>query len=155
MFTGSVDSFEPLPFYTTGGLHFRTPPPGTYGPLNQPIQFYIIATEPLRPRQPVVQLLHKDCTTMLRILVLLIIGIGVGVLLRGRPCIKATKWSIQITVCLLLFVFGVSIGSNRDLIDNLYNFGWQAMVIACLGVAGSIVAAWVAQRLFLKKGGKS
>ena len=88
---------------------------------------------------------------MLRILVLLIIGIGVGVLLRGRSCIKATKWSIQATVCLLLFV---SIGSNRDLIDNLYNFGWQAMVIACLGVAGSIVAAWVAQRLFLKKGGK-
>lgn len=98
--------------------------------------------------------MHKDCTTMLRILVLLIIGIGVGVLLRGRSCIKATKWSIQATVCLLLFVFGVSIGSNRDLIDNLYNFGWQAMVIACLGVAGSIVAAWVAQRLFLKKGGK-
>ena len=66
-----------------------------------------------------------------------------------------TKWSIQITVCVLLFVFGVSIGSDRNLVDNFYNFGWQAAVIACLGVLGSIVAARVAQRLFFKKGGES
>lgn len=90
---------------------------------------------------------------MFRILILLAIGIGVGMLLRGRSCAKATKWGIQITVCLLLFVFGISIGSNHDLINNLYRFGWQALVIACLGVAGSIVAAWAAQRLFFKKGG--
>ena len=69
--------------------------------------------------------------------------------------VGVTKWSIQITVCVLLFVFGVSIGSDRNLIDNLYNFGWQAAVIACLGVLGSIVAARVAQRLFFKKGGES
>ena len=92
---------------------------------------------------------------MLRILILLVIGIGAGILLRGRSCVKVTKWSIQATVCLLLFVFGISIGSNRDLIDNLYNFGWQAMVIAGLGVTGSIVAARLAQRLFFRKGGKS
>lgn len=91
---------------------------------------------------------------MFRILILLAISIGVGILLRGRPCVKATKWGIQATVCLLLFVFGISIGSNRDLIDNLYRFGWQALVIACLGVVGSIVAARAAQRLFFKKGGK-
>lgn len=92
---------------------------------------------------------------MLRILILLIIGIGAGVLLRGHSCVKATKWGIQLTVCLLLFVFGISIGSNHDLIDNLYRFGWQALVIACLGVAGSIVATRTAQRLFFRKGGKS
>lgn len=92
---------------------------------------------------------------MLRILILLVIGIGAGILLRGSACVKATKWSIQLTVCLLLFVFGNSIGSNHDLIDNLYRFGWQALVIACLGVAGSIVAARAAQRIFFKKGGKS
>ena len=91
---------------------------------------------------------------MLRILILLVVGIGVGLLLRGRSCVKATKWGIQATVCLLLFVFGISIGSNRDLIDNLFQFGWQALVIACLGVTGSIVAARAAQRLFFKKGGK-
>lgn len=90
---------------------------------------------------------------MFRILILLIIGIGVGYLLRGHSFTKVTKWSIQATVCALLLVFGVSIGSNRSLIDNIYDFGWQAVIIATLGVTGSIVAALVAQRL-LKKGGK-
>ena len=52
-------------------------------------------------------------------------------------------------------MFGVSIGSDRNLVDNFYNFGWQAAVIACLGVLGSIVAARVAQRLFFKKGGEA
>ena len=78
---------------------------------------------------------------MFRILILLVLGVGVGYMLRGRSFVGVTKWSIQITVCVLLFVFGVSIGSDRNLVDNFYNFGWQAAVIACLGVLGSIVAA--------------
>ena len=89
---------------------------------------------------------------MFRILILLVLGVGVGYMLRGRSFVGVTKWSIQITVCVL---FGVSIGSDRNLVDNFYNFGWQAAVIACLGVLGSIVAARVAQRLFFKKGGES
>ena len=88
---------------------------------------------------------------MFRILILLVLGVGVGYMLRGRSFVGVTKWSIQIV---LLFVFGVSIGSDRNLVDNFYNFGWQAAVIACLGVLGSIVAARVAQRLFFKKGGE-
>lgn len=88
---------------------------------------------------------------MFRILILLVLGVGVGYMLRGRSFVGVTKWS----VCVLLFVFGVSIGSDRNLVDNFYNFGWQAAVIACLGVLGSIVAARVAQRLFFKKGGES
>ena len=92
---------------------------------------------------------------MLRILILLIIGTGVGYLLRGRCSFSGiSKWGIQATVCALLFVFGVSIGSNRSLIDNFFTFGWQAAVIAVLGITGSVVAAIIAQRL-LRKGGKS
>ena len=70
---------------------------------------------------------------MFRILILLVLGVGVGYMLRGRSFVGVTKGSIQITVCV----------------------GWQAAVIACLGVLGSIVAARVAQRLFFKKGGES
>ena len=49
---------------------------------------------------------------MFRILILLVLGVGVGYMLRGRSFVGVTKWSIQITVCVLLFVFGVSIGSD-------------------------------------------
>ncbi len=55
---------------------------------------------------------------MFRILILLVLGVGVGYMLRGRSFVGVTKWSIQITVCVLLFVFGVSIGSDRNLVDN-------------------------------------
>ena len=92
---------------------------------------------------------------MFRILILLVLGVGVGYMLRGHSFVGVTKWSIQITVCALLFVFGVSIGSDRNLIDNLYNFGWQAAVFGCLGVLGCIVSAGLAQRLYFKKGGES
>ena len=44
---------------------------------------------------------------MFRILILLVLGVGVGYMLRGRSFVGVTKWSIQITVCVLLFVFGV------------------------------------------------
>ena len=59
---------------------------------------------------------------MFRILILLVLGVGVGYMLRGRSFVGVTKWSIQITVCVLLFVFGVSIGSDRNLVDNFLQF---------------------------------
>ena len=70
---------------------------------------------------------------MFRIVLLLFAGIGAGYLLR--------------------FVFGVTIGSNRELIVNFGRFGWQAAVIACLGVAGSFAAVFVVRRYFFRKGG--
>ena len=36
---------------------------------------------------------------MFRILILLVLGVGVGYMLRGRSFVGVTKWSIQITVC--------------------------------------------------------
>ena len=41
---------------------------------------------------------------MFRILILLVLGVGVGYMLRGRSFVGVTKWSIQITVCVLFFV---------------------------------------------------
>ena len=60
----------------------------------------------------------------------------------------------QLLIPVLLFVFGVSIGANRELIANLGRFGWQAVVLACLGLAGSLLAGYVAGRLLEKKGGR-
>ena len=38
---------------------------------------------------------------MFRILILLVLGVGVGYMLRGRSFVGVTKRSIQITVCVL------------------------------------------------------
>ena len=77
---------------------------------------------------------------------------------RGRMvpllCIFLAVLLPQLLIPVLLFVFGVSIGANRELIANLGRFGWQAVVLACLGLAGSLLAGYVAGRLLEKKGGR-
>lgn len=64
--------------------------------------------------------------------------------------VQKVEHGSRYTILLLLFVFGVSIGSNEALLGNIAQLGWRAVVIALLGVAGSLVAARLFQRLWKK-----
>jgi len=55
----------------------------------------------------------------------------------------------------MLFIFGMSIGANRALLEHIGPFGVQVVVLAVCGVAGILVASYIACRLFSKKGGES
>ena len=79
------------------------------------------------------------------ILSLLLLSIGVGHLLRKVRLAQKVEHGSRYTLFALLFVFGVSIGSDDSLLSNIAQLGWRAVVIALLGIAGSLVAA----RLFL------
>ena len=85
---------------------------------------------------------------MFRIVLLLFAGIGAGYLLRNWSFVAKLERGVSLTVWALLFVFGVTIGSNRELIVNFGRFGWQAAVIA-----GSFAAVFVVRRYFFRKGG--
>ena len=65
---------------------------------------------------------------MFRIVLLLFAGIGAGYLLRNWSFVARLERGVSLTVWALLFVFGVTIGSNRELIVNFGRFGWQAAV---------------------------
>lgn len=91
---------------------------------------------------------------MFRILFLLIAGIGIGYALRRLPIVHKTEIGVQITIAALLFVFGCTIGSNRELIGSLGQHGGQALLIAGLATAGSLLAGWAAQRFIFGKGGR-
>lgn len=91
---------------------------------------------------------------MFRILFLLLTGIGAGYLLRRRPFTHKTETGVQVTIAALLFVFGCSIGSNRQLMQSLGQHGGQALLIAALATAGSLAAGWAAQRFIFGKGGR-
>lgn len=77
---------------------------------------------------------------MFRIVLLLFAGIGAGYLLRNWSFVARLERGVSLTVWALLFVFGVTIGSNRELIANFGRFGWQAAVIASLASPG--VSRW-------------
>ena len=90
---------------------------------------------------------------MFLILGLLFIGICAGVLLRHVKVLKKLEQSISLTIGVMLFVFGITIGANRSLLENIGHIGIQAVVLAVAGVSGSVLAAYIAGRIFDRKGG--
>ena len=79
---------------------------------------------------------------MFRILFLLFLGIGIGYLFRNIRFVHRIGAATQYVVFLLLFVFGISVGRNQMLMDNITKFGLQAAIIALSGVLGSFAAAY-------------
>lgn len=73
----------------------------------------------------------------------MILGIIIGYGLRRISFLRKVEVSISYTVFLLLFVLGVTIGSN-----NLFSFGWQAALLALSATVGSILASWLVLKLF-------
>lgn len=90
---------------------------------------------------------------MFRILILLIIGTAVGYLTRRNRLVRRTGHLAQPIVCALLFSFGASLGSDRQMVERFADFGGQALLLALLGIAGSLTAAAIAERYLFRKGG--
>lgn len=73
--------------------------------------------------------------------------------MRDLRFLQKVEKSISLTIFLLLFVLGLSIGSNSLIINNIGKFGWQAIVLATLSILGSLLASFLVFHLFFKKGG--
>ena len=79
------------------------------------------------------------------------LGIGIGYVLRNWTILQKTEKTISLTIFLLLFILGVSIGSNSLIVNNLGKFGKQAIILA---ISGVLIAARLVLQLFFKKGGE-
>ncbi|UZP67795.1 lysine exporter LysO family protein [Desulfovibrio mangrovi] len=78
-------------------------------------------------------------------------GIPAGYLLRNRQKAvhavdKLTMWAIYG----LLFLLGVSLGSNDDLVSQLGTIGVRALVISLCCLIGSAAATWALERYILR-----
>ena len=88
---------------------------------------------------------------MFTVIGFMLTGITVGYLFRNIAFLQKTEKTISITIFLLLFLLGISVGSNELIINNLAAFGWQAAILA---TCGSILASWMVLKFFFKKGGE-
>lgn len=88
---------------------------------------------------------------MFNILGMMLSGIVIGYLLRNFSGVGKIHKPIFITVILLLFMLGLSIGMNRLIIENLSSLGWQAMLLALGGTAGSVLLSTLCYQLFFRK----
>ena len=79
---------------------------------------------------------------------LMLLGMTLGWLLRGRTWLGLLTRCVSPAIMLLLFSLGVAVGGNEELMNNLPLLGGKALLLTLAGVAGSLacVAATSALR---------
>ena len=89
---------------------------------------------------------------MWSIIIVLIVGIGIGSVLKPTDKIKNIISKFQfVGVTLLLFAMGAGLGLNKDLLSNLKDIGWIGFVFAVLTTLFSIICVYLSTRLFERR----
>ncbi|MDH6306240.1 uncharacterized membrane protein YbjE (DUF340 family) [Parabacteroides sp. PF5-5] len=78
-------------------------------------------------------------------------GIAIGYLLRRVEFLQKIGKPISYTIILLLFLLGISVGGDREIVNNLPALGGQAFILALAGTLGSVLAAWGVYHFFFKE----
>lgn len=91
---------------------------------------------------------------MFTVISIMFLGIGIGYLLRKQSLPWVQK-GITLLIWLLLFLLGMEVGQNEQVICSLPTLGLEALVIAVVCVSGSCIAAWALWKLIKKKEAKS
>lgn len=77
---------------------------------------------------------------------ILMAGFLFGLWLKGRVKLPTSAITMA-SICLLLFILGLEIGGNRELLSNLPTMGLTALIVSVLAILGSVTLA----RLFTNK----
>lgn len=94
---------------------------------------------------------------MFTVIFITLAGIIAGYLLRSVKQLRHVDRSITLTIWVMLFILGITVGENPYIVENIGRFGGQALLISLAAIFGSVVMAWTIHRLFFrrpKKGGK-
>lgn len=85
------------------------------------------------------------------VIFILILGLFLGFLLHHKTYfIKLNNKFIIYAIYLLLFLLGISVGTNKVIMNSLPTLGWKALLLTLAGLAGSLLLAWLAY-IFLFK----
>ncbi|GAO30268.1 LysO family transporter [Geofilum rubicundum] len=69
-----------------------------------------------------------------------LVGIFLGRLFHTRHRVKlASEKGMMWAVYLLLFLLGVSVGNNPQIVENFHTLGWQAFLLSLGSLGGSLV----------------
>jgi uncharacterized membrane protein YbjE (DUF340 family) len=79
---------------------------------------------------------------MFKLFAIMISGVVVGYFLRRRSLTALPK-AITLLIWALLFLLGLKVGHNRQLIAALPTLGVEALVIASCALLGSLFLAWL------------
>ena len=89
---------------------------------------------------------------MFTIIGLMLTGILLGYLLRKRSLHKIHT-VITVLIWALLFILGIEVGGNEQIIKGLHTIGIEAVILTLGSTLGSVIAAWALWKaLYRKKG---
>lgn len=90
---------------------------------------------------------------MFTIIGLMFTGMLLGYLLRKRNLNKIHT-IITVLIWTLLFILGIEVGGNEQIIKGLHTIGLEAIVLTAGGTLGSVIAAWTLWRVLYKQKGE-
>lgn len=94
---------------------------------------------------------YKVHKTMFAVLILMTIGIIFGSVFKNKTeMVKVIDPMTKISIYLLLFLLGISVGTNETVIKNIYSLGAQALSLTFGGVTGSVVLSFFTYNFFFK-----
>lgn len=92
---------------------------------------------------------------MFTVIGLMLGGMCIGFLLRKKRY-PGIRLLITALIWILLFLLGIEVGSNRQIIEGLATLGVEAFIITLATVIGSCICAWVLWYwVCRKKGGQA
>ena len=87
-------------------------------------------------------------------LCIMLCGIVFGWLTRKIAMFEIIKYLNLPAILTLLFMMGISIGKNREIVDTLAVLGGNALLLTIFGMAGSIFCVCLIRPLVKKSMGK-
>lgn len=92
---------------------------------------------------------------MINILMVLSAGILIGLLIVKRPKLhQLNNTLLNWAIYLLLFLLGISVGTNKEVIQNIGIIGYQAVAIAFASIAGSVFLSFLLFKFLFKQDAK-
>lgn len=88
---------------------------------------------------------------MFKVIGIMLAGVLIGRLLKDRKGLEWVSKGTMVTIVLLLFVMGIEIGSNHEVVANILSLGKDALLISLAATLGSILAATGVYYLFFRK----
>lgn len=89
---------------------------------------------------------------MFIVILFLISGIVIGSLLQRKESLlkiidRLSTWFIYV----FLFLLGISVGGDEEIIDNFGKLGIQAIILTMGAISGSVLASYFVYRRFFKE----
>jgi len=85
------------------------------------------------------------------ILGLMTAGMVIGAILRhNEKIIKRVNVLVTWSIFALLFLLGIAVGLNDELVKNLDSLGVHALVITIASILGSVILSWIVYHYFFR-----